>query len=110
MPVHTHVRLLTSRQPARSSATKGPRSAPDLRGSRIGARKAALTAKLAASTANAQAGPADATRTPATTGPARKNEFRVRPSSAFACWIRDGCTVSGTTPVIAGWKKASPAP
>src|SRR5436190_1315024 len=72
MLVHTHVRLVTSRQPARSSATKGLRSARAICGSRIAARKTALTANVAASTAIAQAEPPVATTTPATTGLARE--------------------------------------
>ena len=50
------------------------------------------------------------TSSPAIVGPATNATLRERLISALACCNRSAGTVSGTSPVEAGAKKASPAP
>ena len=62
---------------------------------------------MAASIANTQPGPTAVTSSPAIVGPATNATLRERLISAFACCNRSARTVSGTSPVEAGEKKAS---
>src|SRR5919197_253186 len=108
---HTHVRPRNSDQPwassARNPAAEPPRSSST---GRIGASVAALTANVAASTASAVPGPEAAITAPASAGPITEPPDRARPRSAFARWRSGVVTVWGTSPVVAGSKKAAPTP
>ena len=86
-------------------ATAGRRRSP-----RSSASDMLETTKLAASTAKATPGSEAATSTPASAGPAMVATLPDTLSSAFASCNRALPATSGTSPVEAGAKNASPAP
>ena len=82
-PASSQLRLVTSRQPSRSSATMPTRGARGA-STRIAATVAADTRNETALTTKAQGAPAQATKTPAAAGPRMKAEFCRMLSVAFA--------------------------
>ena len=111
MVTHTQGREATSFHPARRSPTTLEEAAtcPRLRGL-ILSRKTALTTNVAASKANASPAPTPRTSAVARAGPASSAMFFIDSVSARASWIKGSGTVCGSSPVYAGWKKASAAP
>ena len=111
MLAHSQVRFLSSCQPSASARTKLVSSVcGGTSGIGRRRRKSALRTKLAESTAKTTPVPTVAMRMPASVGAPRPTMPRVRPISAFACCRRAGLTVSGTTAVDAGVKKAAAVP
>ena len=79
-------------------------------GSLSRAMQNAATAQVAASTAIAHPEPNDTTTRAATVGPKMLSALRVKASIAFACWMCERGTTSGTTPCMAGNVKAETTP
>jgi hypothetical protein len=104
------LRRRNSAQPSiRSDSSEVARAGP-ASGSRRPTSRAALTRKLRASTANAQPGLLAASATVASAGPATPPAEVTIPRSALASWRDSDGTTSGISAVIAGMKKAMPAP
>jgi hypothetical protein len=108
---HSHDRSRTATQPSRNSAITERRiaTAPRARGW-TRASGTAEKAKVSASRPKAASPPRPSASAVASAGLANEATSRLTPPRACAAWMSGSSTVCGTSPVQAGWKKASAVP